>query len=44
MKETDILSIIRKGEITSELDLERAALAESSLRLLSKEQPELESL
>ncbi|GGC01862.1 helix-turn-helix transcriptional regulator [Dyadobacter sediminis] len=44
MKETDILSIIRKGEITSELDLERAVLAERSLRMLSEEQPELKPM
>ena len=44
MNESDIKSIIRKGEITSELELERASRAARFLRLRIKEQPELELL
>lgn len=44
MKELDIKSLIQKGELTSELDLERAVWAERSLRLLSEEQPELKPM
>jgi transcriptional regulator with XRE-family HTH domain len=44
INESDIKSIIRKGEITSELELERASRAARFLRLRIKEQPELEQL
>jgi transcriptional regulator with XRE-family HTH domain len=40
----DVREIIKKGELTSELDMERAVWAERSLRLLSKDQPSLELL
>jgi len=41
LKETDIKSLIRKGEISSELELERASHAARFLRLQSETQPEL---
>ncbi|MCF0061140.1 helix-turn-helix domain-containing protein [Dyadobacter chenwenxiniae] len=41
LKETDIKSLIQKGEISSELELERASLAARFLRLQSENQPEL---
>ncbi|WP_439582605.1 helix-turn-helix domain-containing protein [Dyadobacter bucti] len=44
MNESDIKSLIRKGEISSELELERASRAARFLRLRIKDQPELESL
>ena len=44
LKETDIKSMIRKGEISSELELERASLAARFLRLQSEDQPELAAL
>ncbi|WP_138477303.1 helix-turn-helix domain-containing protein [Dyadobacter bucti] len=44
LNETDIRSMIRKGELTSEIELERASRAARFLRLQSKSQPELESL
>ncbi|KAA0989699.1 helix-turn-helix domain-containing protein [Dyadobacter aurulentus] len=40
----DAREIVRRGELTSELDMQRAVWAERSLRLLSKEQPDLEPL
>ncbi|MCF2491961.1 transcriptional regulator [Dyadobacter chenhuakuii] len=44
LKETDIKSMIRKGEISSELELERASLAARFLRLQGEDQPELAAL
>lgn len=44
LKETDIKSMIRKGEISSELELERASLAARFLRLQDEDQPELAAL
>ena len=44
MSELDIKSLIRKGEISSELKLERASLALRNLRLLSIDQPKLSPL
>ncbi|MEO6282522.1 MAG: helix-turn-helix transcriptional regulator [Dyadobacter sp.] len=40
----DVREIIRKGALKSELEMERAVWAERSLRLISKDQPELDSL
>ncbi len=39
-KEFDIDQLIKQGKIKSELELERASLAERKLRLISKEVPE----
>lgn len=44
MEGWDARNIIRKGELTSELEFERAVWTERSLRLLTKEQPQLEIL
>lgn len=44
MSELDIKSLIRKGEISSEIELERASLALRNLRLLSVDQPKLAPL
>ncbi|TLV00919.1 helix-turn-helix domain-containing protein [Dyadobacter luticola] len=44
MSAFDVREMIKKGELTSEIDMERAVWAERSLRLLSKEQSDLEPL
>ena len=44
MNEIDIKLLIRKGVISSELELERASLAARFLRLQSEDHPELASL
>ncbi|NIJ51713.1 helix-turn-helix transcriptional regulator [Dyadobacter arcticus] len=44
MSAFDVREIIKKGELTSELEMERAVWAQRSLRLLGKDQPGLEPL
>jgi hypothetical protein len=44
MKEQiDLRDFLKKGELTSELDLERALILDRKLRLIIKEQPEFAS-
>lgn len=40
----DISEIIERGEITNELDFERALIADRKLRVLSKEDPKFKSV
>ena len=40
----DISEIIERGEITNELDIERALIADRKLRVLSKEDPKFKSV
>jgi len=44
MKEADIRLIVKKGELLSELDFERASIADRTLRVLSKNDPSLSGL
>jgi transcriptional regulator with XRE-family HTH domain len=44
MKEADIRSIVKKGELLSELDFERALMADRTLRILSKNDASLSEL
>jgi transcriptional regulator with XRE-family HTH domain len=41
MKETDIRLIVKKGKLLSELDFERASIADRTLRTLAKSNPSL---